>query len=68
MMNDNGEWLLSFFSFHGITIYLVAELYVIIHGHCMAYNVGLRNIIIESDSMEALNYQGSTTLFLCSAN
>ncbi|MCH88087.1 ribonuclease H protein [Trifolium medium] len=55
MRNNNGEWLLGFFGFSFITTCLAAELYLILHGLHMAYDVGHKDIIIESYSMEALN-------------
>lgn len=53
--NNNGDWLLGFSEFCGITSCLAAELYVIFHGLRVAYDAGHGNIILESDSRMALD-------------
>jgi len=49
-INNNGDWLLGFYGFCGITSCLVAELYAIFHGLRIAYDAGHMNLILESDS------------------
>ena len=53
--NNNGDWLLGFSGFCDITSCLAAELYAIFHGLRIAYDAGHKNIILESDSMMALD-------------
>jgi len=53
--NNNGDWLLGFSGFCGITSCLAAELYAIFHGLRIAYDAGHMNIILESDSRMALD-------------
>ena len=53
--NNNGDWLLGFSGFCGITSCLVSELYAIFHGLRIAYDAAHRNIILESDSRMTLD-------------
>jgi hypothetical protein len=41
MRNNNSNWLLELFDFCGITTCLMEELYVILYGCHIAYNVPL---------------------------
>jgi len=51
--NNNGDWLLGFSGFCGITS---SELYAIFHGLHIAYYAGYMNIILESDFRMALDF------------
>ncbi|PNY12730.1 TMV resistance protein N [Trifolium pratense] len=51
-----GNWLGGFYGSLGFTTNMKAELYAICQGLVTAWDLGYRNILVESDSMEAINY------------
>ncbi|PNX73497.1 ribonuclease H [Trifolium pratense] len=56
LRDSNGNWLLGFSGFIGISTSLCAELHAILNGLKIAQAEGFRNIIIESDSTLAVNF------------
>ncbi|PNX89138.1 ribonuclease H, partial [Trifolium pratense] len=57
----NGNWLLGFSGFIGISTSLCAELHAILNGLKIAQVEGFRNIIIESYSTLAVNFASHGT-------
>jgi hypothetical protein len=51
----NGDWLLDFSGFCGITSCLAAELHAIFHSLHIAYDAGYMNIILGSNSRTTLD-------------
>lgn len=55
LRNANGEWLLGFSGFCGVTTNTTSELFAIYVGLSLAWRNGYRDIVCETDSMMALN-------------
>lgn len=55
LRNCNGEWIMGFVNNLGITQNFAAEFGAIYHGLSMAWDLGYRHLILESDSKTCLS-------------
>ncbi|KAJ1429572.1 Ribonuclease H domain [Sesbania bispinosa] len=61
LRNARGDWIHGFSSEEGVGSILEAELLAVRRGLDMAWNIGITDVICESDSLEATHIIGSNS-------